>query len=78
MSQEFGNNVLGLVKQKGFYLYEYRSDFEKLKEILPRKENTYSFLAGIKINDKKYEHVLNVSSKFEMKIMKDHHDFYLK
>ena len=32
ISQEFGNNVLELVKQKGFYPYECRSDFEKLKE----------------------------------------------
>ena len=38
LSQEFGNNVLDLVKQKEFYpfihfiLYEYMSDFEKFKE----------------------------------------------
>ena len=32
LSQEFDNNVLGLVKQKGFYPYEYMSDFEKFKE----------------------------------------------
>ena len=29
LSQEFDNNVLDLVKQKGFYPYEYMSDFEK-------------------------------------------------
>ena len=27
--QKFVNNVLDLVKQKGFYPYEYMSDFEK-------------------------------------------------
>ena len=32
LSQEFDNNVLDLVKQKGFYPYEYISDFEKFKE----------------------------------------------
>ena len=32
LSQEFDNNVLDLVKQKGFYPYEYMSDFEKFKE----------------------------------------------
>ena len=78
MSQEFDNNVLDLVKQKGFYPYEYRIYLEKLKEELPRKENIDSFLTCRKINDKKYEYVVNVASKFEMKIMKDYHDLYLK
>ena len=32
LSQEFDNNVLDLVKQKGFYPYEYNSDFENFKE----------------------------------------------
>ena len=38
LSQEFDNNVLDLVKEKGFYHYEYISDFEKFKEELPGKE----------------------------------------
>ena len=78
LSQEFDNNVLDLVKQKGFYPYEYMSDFEKFKEELPKKENFYSSLTGKKINDKEYEHVLKVWNKFEMKTMKDYHDLYLK
>ena len=77
-SQEFDNNVLDLVKQKGFYPYEYMSEFEKLKEKLPHKEKFYSSLTGNKISDKEYRHVLNVWSKFEMKTMKDYHDLYLK
>ena len=44
MSQEFDNNVIDLFKQKGFYLCEYMSDFEKFKEQLPSKENFYSLL----------------------------------
>ena len=32
LSQEFDNNVLDLVNQKGFYSYEYMTDFEKFKE----------------------------------------------
>ena len=32
LSQESVDNVLDLVKQKGFYPYEYMSDFEKFKE----------------------------------------------
>ena len=31
LSQEFDDKVLDLVKEKGFYTYEYMSDFEKCK-----------------------------------------------
>ena len=48
LNQEFDNSVLDLVKQKGFYPYQYMSDFEKFKEQLPRKERFYSLLRGIK------------------------------
>ena len=41
-SQEFDYNVLDLVKQKGFYRYEYMSDSEKFKEQLRSKERFYS------------------------------------
>ena len=78
LGQEFDNNVLDLVKQKEFYPYENMSDFEKFKEELPSKEKFYSSLADRKISHKKYEHVLNVWQKSEMKTMKDYHDLYLK
>ena len=55
LSQEFDNNVLDLAKQKGFYSYEYMSDFEKFKEELPGKETFYSSLTDTKITDKEYE-----------------------
>ena len=45
---------------------------------MPSKEKFYSSLADRKISEKKYEHVLNVWKKFEMKTMKDYHDLYLK
>ena len=48
MSQEFGSNILNLVKQKLFYPYESMSDFEKFKEELPSKEKFYSSLTGKK------------------------------
>ena len=38
LSQEFDNNVLDLVKQMGFYPYEYMSDFETFKEEFLLKE----------------------------------------
>ena len=34
LSQEFVSNVLDLVKQKGFHLYEYMSGFGKHRKIL--------------------------------------------
>ena len=37
LSQEYDNNVLDLVKQNGFYRYEYMSNFEKFKEELSSK-----------------------------------------
>ena len=58
MSPDFDNNMLDLVK--------HMSDFEKFEEQLPSREKLYSLLTGKKISDKEYEHVLNVSNKFEI------------
>ena len=60
LSHEFDNNVLDLVKQKGFHPYEYMSDFEKFKEELPGKEKFYSCLIDREITGNDYEHVVNV------------------
>ena len=38
MIQDFYSDVLDLVKQKGFYTYEYMRDFEKFKEKFPSEE----------------------------------------
>ena len=46
-------------------------DFEMFKEELPSKENFYSLLTSKKINDKDYEHVLQVWNGFQMKTMED-------
>ena len=54
------------------------TDFKKFKKQLPRKEKFYSSLTGKKISNKKYDHVLKVWNKFEMKTNKDYHDVYLK
>ena len=77
-SQEFANDALDLVKQNGFYLYEYMSDFKKFKEEFPGKEKFYNSLTDIKISYKEYEHVLNVSKKFLMKTMNYYHNLHLK
>ena len=65
LSQEFDNNVLDPVKQKGVYPYEYMSNFEKFKEELPSKEKFYSSLTNRKVSGKEYEHVLNVWKKIQ-------------
>ena len=54
------------------------SNFEKYKEELPSKLKFYSSLSNIKITRKKYEHVLSVWNKFEMKTRKGYHKLYLK
>ena len=54
------------------------SDFEKLKEELPSKDDFYSSLTDRKNNDKEYEHVLNFQKKIKMKEVKDYYNLYLK
>ena len=54
LRQEFDNNLLDLVKEKGFYSYEYMSNFEKFKEQLPSKGKFYSSLTGKELSDKEY------------------------
>ena len=78
MCEEFKNNVLDLVKQKGFYTYEYISNFQKFKEQLPSKERFTSSIIIIKNSDKGYDNVLNIWNKFEMKTILDYHGLYLK
>ena len=64
------NNVLDLVKRKGFYpyeymtdeymTYEYMTDFKKFKEQLPSKEKFYISLTGKIISNKEYDHALKI------------------
>ena len=54
------------------------SDFEKFKEELTSKEKFYSSLAGKKISDKEYDHIIKIWDKLEMKTTKDYHNLYLK
>ena len=78
LSQEFDNDVLALVKQKGFYLIAYKSDLKRFKEELGIKEKFYSLLNDRKISDREYKHTLNAWKKLEIKMMKGYHGFYLK
>ena len=66
-----------LLKQKGFFPYEYLDNLEKLKDtITPPQDAFYSNLSGKGINKGCYEHVLNVWKKFNIKTLKDYLKLY--
>ena len=66
-----------LLKQKGFFPYEYLDDLEKLKDTKTPPQNAfYSKLSGNGINKGCYEHVLNVWKKFNIKTLKDYLKLY--
>ena len=66
-----------LLKQKGFYPYEYMDSIEKFKEDKPPQQKVFfSKLTGKGINNKNYKHVLNVWNTFDMKTLKDYHKLY--
>ena len=62
-----------LLKQKGFYPYEYMDSVEKFKNTEPPPlKGFYSKLTGKGISNKNYNHVLNVWHAFNMETMKDY------
>ena len=54
LNQEFDSKALELVNPKGFYPYEYMSNFEKSQAELPSKEKFHSSLISKKVSDKEY------------------------
>ena len=66
-----------LLKQKGFYPYEYMDSVEKFKDKkLPPRKAFYSKLTGKGITEKDYKHACNVWNSFNMETMKDYHKLY--
>ena len=66
-----------LLKQKGFYPYEYMDSEEKFNDTkLPPREAFYSKLSGKGITKKDYEHAGNVWNSFKMKTFKEYHELY--
>ena len=63
LNQEFDNNKSNPVKKKGFYSYQYMSDFEKFHEELSSKEMFYSSLTGKKNSDKEHDMFLTFGTK---------------
>ena len=66
-----------LIKQKGFYPYEYMDTEEKFNDMkLPPQEAFYSKLSGRGITEKDYKHAWNVWNTFKMKTFKEYHELY--
>ena len=66
-----------ILKQKGFYPYEYMNSEEKFNDTkLPPREAFYSKLSGKGITEKDYKHAWNVWNTFKMKTFKEYHELY--
>ena len=64
-----------LIKQKGFYPYEYMDTEAKFNDTkLPPREAFYSKLSGRGISEKDYKHAWNVWHTFKMKTFKEYHE----
>ena len=73
----FSKEQAEILKQKGFYPYEYMDTVEKFKDPTPPpREAFYSKLSGRGISEKDYKHVWNVWNSFNMKTLKEYHELY--
>ena len=77
ISKYYTPEEVELIKQKGFYPYEYMDVIEKFNDTKPPpREVFYSKLSGKGITEKNYKHVWNVWNTFKMKTFKDYHKLY--
>ena len=77
LEKYFTSEQVKLLKQKGFFPYDYMDNIEKLKDTKPPpKEAFYSKLTGKGINNYNYNHVLNVWKTFKMKTFKEYLKLY--
>ena len=75
-SNHFGQSEI--FYQKGSFPYEYFSDESKFDETsLPPKEAFYSHLNEEALSDVDYERAVKVWNHFDMKTLREYHDFYL-
>ena len=66
-----------ILKQKGFYPYEYMDSEEKFNDTKPPPQKAFnSKLSGKGISNKNYNRVLNVWNTFNMKTFKEYHELY--
>ena len=79
LEKYFTPEEIKLLKQKGFYPYEYMDNIKKFKDPTPPTQKAfYSKLTGKGINDYNYNHVLNIWKTFKMKSLKEYHEVYNK
>ena len=77
ISKYYTPEEVELIKQKGFYPYEYMDVIEKFNDLKPPPQNAFfSKLSGRGITEKNYKHVWNVWNTFRMKTFKDYHKLY--
>ena len=77
ISKYYTPEEVELIKQKGFYPYEFMDTEEKFNDTkLPPREAFYSKLSGRGISEKDYKHAWNVWNTFKMKTFKDYHELY--
>ena len=77
LNKYFTTEQAKLLKQKGFFPYDYLGNIEKLKDTKPPPQKAfYSKLKGKKINDYNYKHVLNVWKTWKMKTFKEYLELY--
>ena len=79
LSEEFSDEQLKLVKERGIYPYEYMNSFKNFKENkLPDKSKFFISLNNCGINEKEYQRAINAWKVFEIKNLGEYHDLYLK
>ena len=77
LEKYFTPEQVKLLKQKGFFPYDYLDNIEKLKiKKPPKQEAFYSKLTGQGINNVNYRHVLNVWKTWKMKTFKEYLELY--
>ena len=77
LEKYFSPEQVKLLKQKGFFPYDYMDSIEKLKDPKPPPQKAfYSKLTGKGINNYNYRHVLNVWKTWNMKTLKDYLELY--
>ena len=77
LNKYFTSEQVKLLKQKGFFPYDYMDSIEKLKDLKPPPQKAfYSKLTGKGINNYNYNHVLNVWKTWKMKTFKEYLELY--
>ena len=77
LNKYYTSKQVKLLKQKGFFPYDYMDSIEKLKDPTPPPQNAfYSKLTGKGINNYNYNHVLNVWKAWNMKTFKEYLELY--